>query len=62
MLDYPQILGFKFNGDTDLYTDKFYIFFPYLMFLILSVYIESEIIKWNKDEYEFDQNIEAGSN
>lgn len=54
MLQYPQILGFKFNGDTDLYTNKFYIFFPYLMFLILSVYIESEIIKWNKDEYDFD--------
>jgi hypothetical protein len=26
------------------------------MFLILSVYIESEIIKWSKDEYLFNQS------
>lgn len=57
----PDIIGFEQNGEegpaTTTSSVQHSFMVRYLIFFLFSVYIKSEIIKWHKDEEEFQKQL-----
>jgi hypothetical protein len=53
------MIGLKIMEPQELDNNLVVIFVPYLIFLIASAYIKSEVEKWHYDDEKFKQDIES---
>ena len=54
---YQNMIGLKIMDTHELDNNLVVIFVPYLIFLIASAYIKSEVEKWHYDDENFKQDI-----
>ena len=55
--NYQNMVGLKVIDSLLLESNLIVIFVPYLIFLVASAYIKSEVEKWHNDDQKFKQDI-----